>query len=49
MLGQFDKDTVEYVRKITRWVRSLSFADLVSAIYKHFPGTDAKSIFRVHP
>lgn len=35
----------EYLVNAARWVRSLSFSQLVSAIYQHYPDMKAKSIF----
>lgn len=37
---------VEYIRTVVTWVQSLSFADLVSAIYKEFPAMRSNSVFR---
>jgi hypothetical protein len=36
----------EYIARLSQWVRSLSFADLVSAIYREYPEMRANSIFR---
>jgi uncharacterized protein len=35
-----------YIRKISDWVRSLSFAELVKSIYEVYPEMRARSIFR---
>jgi uncharacterized protein YwgA len=35
-----------YIRDLSSWVRALSFAELVSAIYKEYPDMRANSIFR---
>lgn len=37
---------VPYLREIVHWMRPLSFSELVSAIYKHYPEYREKSIFR---
>ncbi len=36
----------KYFEEVSRWVRSLTFAELVSAIYKEYPEMRARSIFR---
>lgn len=36
----------EYIRSLSAWVRSLSFQQLVSAVYKEFPAMKANSVFR---
>jgi hypothetical protein len=35
-----------YIREVSMFVRSLSFSDLVSAIYKAYPEMKANSVFR---
>jgi DNA-binding PadR family transcriptional regulator len=45
-LGALDQPVQAYVRRLSAWVRSISFAELVSAIYDHFPEMKAKSVFR---
>jgi hypothetical protein len=35
-----------YIGKVSAWVRSLSFAQLVGAIYKAYPAMRANSVFR---
>lgn len=35
----------EYITKVVKWVQSLSFAQLLSAIYKAYPQYKAKSVF----
>jgi hypothetical protein len=39
-------DAADYFLKITDFVRSMSFAQLVSAVYAEWPEMKAKSIFR---
>src|SRR5262249_46618280 len=39
-------DARRYVKDVVAWVRSLSFRDLVRAIYDAYPDTKARSIFR---
>lgn len=39
-------DLAKYIVTLSEWVRSLSFAKLVSAIYREFPGMKANSVFR---
>jgi hypothetical protein len=40
-----DKDVLEYIGKLSDFVRSLSFGDLVSAIYKAYPEMKVNSVF----
>jgi hypothetical protein len=35
-----------YIRRLSAWVRSLSFTQLVSAVYKEFPDMRENSVFR---
>ena len=35
----------QYITKVVKWVQSLSFAQLLSAIYKAYPEYKAKSVF----
>ncbi len=46
LLEEFDLQTGEYIKKLSAWVRSLSFAELVSAVYQEFPEMKANSVFR---
>lgn len=39
-------DAQEYVQRLSDWVRSLSFTELVSAVYGEFPEMREKSVFR---
>ncbi len=39
------KDVQQYIEKTVDFVRSLSFADLVSAIYKEYPDMKVNSVF----
>jgi len=36
----------DYMVTVSNWVRSVSFAELVGAIYKQFPEMRARSVFR---
>lgn len=36
----------KYLRKLSEWVRSLSFAELVGAVYRAYPDMRANSIFQ---
>lgn len=45
-LGELDGRHQKYVAAIVKWVQSLSFRDLVTAIYKAFPRMREKSVFR---
>ena len=39
-------DVRKYIRKVSRFVRSLSFAELVGAIYQAYPDMKKNSIFK---
>jgi len=39
-------NAVQYLDKVVRWVQSISFNDLIEAIYKAYPHMAAKSVFR---
>jgi hypothetical protein len=41
----FDAQAQIYIRQIAEYVQNVSFNDLVSAIYKEFPGMKSNSIF----
>ncbi|MDO9371288.1 MAG: hypothetical protein Q7U07_01670 [Gammaproteobacteria bacterium] len=40
-----DKFVMDYIKEASKFVRTLSFADLVSAIYKAYPEMKANSVF----
>ncbi|MDQ1184697.1 hypothetical protein [Agrobacterium larrymoorei] len=46
MLGDLPENTREYVSSISKWVRDLSFEQLVASIYKRYPEMKANSVFR---
>jgi len=46
ILNSLDEITVEYIKKLSEFVRSLSFAELVSTIYKAYPEMKVNSVFR---
>ena len=46
LLGDLDKKTKDYIKSLSAWVRSLSFAELVSAVYQAYPEMKANSVFR---
>lgn len=46
VFSTLDDGTRAYIAKVSRFVRTHSFADLVSAIYKAFPEMKANSVFR---
>jgi uncharacterized protein len=46
ILQQLESNVVENIRKLTLFVISLSFANLVSAIYKEYPEMREKSVFQ---
>lgn len=39
-------DAQDYVRRLVSWIRSVSFKQLVSAVYETWPAMKANSIFR---
>jgi len=39
-------DAIEYLDNVVEWVRSLSFDELVRAMYKKYPETKKRSVFR---
>lgn len=41
-----DPAVVDYIKRVSEFVRKLSFSDLVSAIYKAYPEMKANSVFR---
>jgi uncharacterized protein len=45
-LSGLSPEIADYLRKLATWVRSLSFQQLVSAIYQAYPDMKANSIFR---
>jgi uncharacterized protein len=44
-LDRMPAPTVDYVRNASRWVRSLSFAQLVGSIYRLYPRMRENSVF----
>ena len=46
ILNSFEQSVSEYVKEVSAWVRSLSFAQLVREMYEAYPETKANSVFR---
>lgn len=46
LLGSLQADARDYIDKASQFVRSLSFSQLVSAIYKAYPEMQVNSVFR---
>jgi uncharacterized protein len=46
VLGQLSGRARDYLARVSSWVRSLSFAELVGSIYKQYPNMKANSVFR---
>lgn len=46
ILKGLDTKLGEYLRRLSQWVRSLSFAELVSSIYREYPEMKVNSVFR---
>ena len=45
VLGEFPEPIQQYIRDVVNFVRSLSFAELVSAIYQAYPEMKVNSVF----
>jgi hypothetical protein len=45
VLAGLEDDKRTYIQEVSRWVRSLSFAQLVKSIYEAYPETRKNSIF----
>lgn len=45
-LGQLNPRAREYFQRVSAWVRSLGFAELVGAIYQQYPDMKVNSVFR---
>lgn len=45
LLGTLATDRRDYIKNVSNWVRSLSFAQLVKSIYEAYPEMREKSIF----
>jgi uncharacterized protein YwgA len=46
LFRDFEPKTAEYIERVSNFVRTTSFADLVSAVYKAFPDMKVNSVFR---
>ncbi len=46
ILDELDPSIVEYMQRLSGWVRSRSFAELVSSVYEHFPKMKVNSVFQ---
>jgi hypothetical protein len=46
LLGTLDEGTQDYLRQVSKWVRSQSFSGLVKSIYNAYPAMKVNSIFR---
>ncbi len=44
--SSFAPEISEYIQRLSKWVASLSFAELVSAIYRDYPHMRVNSVFR---
>jgi len=44
--AQLSARAQDYLMRVSAWVRSLSFAELVGSIYKQYPSMKANSVFR---
>lgn len=46
LLATLDPNVCRYIKELSLWVRSVSFADLVTSIYAEYPEMRANSVFR---
>lgn len=46
ILAKLDRRAGDYIKKVSKFIRSLSFEELVSAIYKAYPEMKVNSVFR---
>lgn len=46
ILEQLDKKVSDYIKQLSAFVRSLSFSELISVIYKEYPEMKINSIFK---
>lgn len=46
LLASLPKEAQDYIREISKFVRKLTFTQLVSAIYKTYPAMRADSVFQ---
>jgi hypothetical protein len=46
LLSEINATAAMYIKDVSKWVRSLSFPQLVSAIYKAYPEMQVNSVFR---
>lgn len=44
--GEVAPAAIEYLGRAVKWTKDLSFAELIRAIYAHFPEFKAKSVFK---
>jgi uncharacterized protein len=46
ILNSLDSNNSDFIKRLSEFVRSLSFAELVSAIYQAYPEMKANSVFK---
>lgn len=46
LLNSIDSKIADYIRKLSEFIRSLSFSELLSVIYKEYPEMKKYSVFR---
>lgn len=44
--AKIDKHVLDYISQVSKYVRTVSFVDLVSAVYKAYPEMKVNSVFR---
>jgi hypothetical protein len=49
VLGRLSTRAQDYLARVTAWIRSLNFAQLVGAIYQQYPEMKENSVFRAQP
>lgn len=42
---QLPKNQQKYLKKLSKWIRSISFPELIGAVYKSYPEFGIKSVF----
>ena len=46
MEAELDGSAVTYIRAVVQWSQSLSFSNLLRAIYAHYPAYRVNSVFQ---
>ena len=46
LAARLEEGATDYIRRLSDWIRGLSFAQLVSAVYAAYPDMKARSVFQ---